>query len=78
MPNLERTLNVNLIRWVTAKLSAYAARRRQAAAQEILQAIMPARPHVAQHQRSAALHIQLANEVGWTPRRAPAQWRGNR
>ena len=47
-------------------------------ANEILAEIMPARPQVAQHQRSAALHLQLANEINWTgPRfRHPQSWRG--
>lgn len=75
-PYLERTKKLTLLSYIAALFRRNHARAQIQTAQEILEALIPSRPQVAAHQRSAALHIQLANEIGWEPRRAPASWRG--
>lgn len=49
--------------------------RRARYARDIIELALPARPQVAQHQRQAALHADLAAEINWT---GPSAWRGNR
>lgn len=51
--------------------------RRSNYAREVIDIALPVRPLVARHQRTAALHIQLASEIDWQgPRKAATGWRG--
>lgn len=46
----------------------YFTRRKTAklqAATSVVNQLLPSRPQVANHQKQAALHIQLAQEIGW-------------
>jgi hypothetical protein len=40
--------------------------RRKRDQREVVNQVLPARPQVARHQKQAALHLQLAQEIGWT------------